>query len=332
MSEPAIATGALSTPGPVLSVSPLVLPAPGRAVDLQVRVSAPVTGSALPVILLSHGHGHSNNLSSLNGYAPLASYWAARGFAVIQPTHLDSKTLSLDPGDPEAPLYWRSRAEDMTRILDQLDVIEAAVPQLAGRLDQSKVAVAGHSMGGHTASLLLGARLTDPRDGTEVNLAEPRIKAGVLLAAPGRGGDALSEFAAEHYSFFSTTDFSQMTTPALVVAGDKDTSAHLTVAGPDWHADPYFLSPGPKSLLTVFGAEHGLGGIALPGLTRDGKFFFDSDLDPIWAACVETGLPPHITIRSDRAISRGSGPMKRPTPAIQPASQIDVQIVLAMRE
>jgi dienelactone hydrolase len=262
MSEPAIATGTLSTPGPVLSVSPLVLPAPGRAVDLQVRVSAPVTGSALPVILLSHGHGHSNNLSSLNGYAPLASYWAARGFAVIQPTHLDSKTLSLDPGDPEAPLYWRSRAEDMTRILDQLDVIEAAVPQLPGRVDRSRVAVAGHSMGGHTASLLLGARLTDPRDGTEVNLAEPRIKAGVLLAAPGRGGDALSEFAAEHYSFFSTTDFSQMTTPALVVAGDKDTSAHLTVAGPDWHADPYFLSPGPKSLLTMFDAEHGLGGIA----------------------------------------------------------------------
>ena len=150
----------------------------------------------------------------------------------------------------------------MTRILDQLDAIEAAVPQLPGRLDRSRVAVAGHSMGGHTASMLLGARLTDPRDGTQVNLAEPRIKAGVLLAAPGRGGDALSEFAAEHYSFFSTMDFSEMRTPALVVAGDKDASPHLTVQGPDWHADPYFLPPGPKSLLTLFGAEHGLGGIA----------------------------------------------------------------------
>jgi predicted dienelactone hydrolase len=232
-------------------------------VDLQVRVSAPVTGSELPVILLSHGHGNSNNLSSLNGYGPLANFWAAHGFVVIQPTHLDSTTLGLrESDDPEAPLYWRSRTEDMTRILDQLDVIEAAVPQLTGRLDRDKVAVAGHSMGGHTASMLLGARLTDPRDGTEVNLAEPRIKAGVLLAAPGRGGDALSEFAAEHYSFFSTIDFSKMTTPALVVAGDKDASTHLTVAGPEWHADPYYLSPAPKSLLTVFGAEHGLGGVA----------------------------------------------------------------------
>jgi predicted dienelactone hydrolase len=231
-------------------------------VDLQVRVSAPVTGNDLPVILLSHGQGLSNHLSSLNGYAPLANYWAAHGFVVIQPTHLSSRTLILDPDSPGAPLYWRSRAEDMKHILDQLDVIEAAAPQLLGRLDRSKVAVAGHSMGGHTASLLLGARLTDPHDGTEVHLAEPRIKAGVLLAAPGRGGDALSDFAAANYSFFLTTDFSEMTTPALVVAGDKDASAHLTVRGPDWHTDPYVLSPGPKSLLTLFDAEHGLGGVS----------------------------------------------------------------------
>lgn len=250
------------SPTPVFSVSPVTLPTPDRAVDLEMRVSAPVTGSDLPVILLSHGQGPSNNLSSLNGYAPLANFWAAHGFVVIQPTHLSSRTLSLDPGTPGAPLYWRSRAEDMKRILDRLDAVEAAVPQLPGRLDRSRIAVAGHSMGGHTASLLLGAGLTDPHDGTEVSLAEPRIKAGVLLAAPGRGGDALSEFATENLSFFLTTDFSEMTTPALVVAGDKDASAHLTVRGPDWHTDPYVLAPGPKSLLTLFDAEHGLGGVS----------------------------------------------------------------------
>jgi pimeloyl-ACP methyl ester carboxylesterase len=252
----------LGEPTPVVSFSPVVLPARGRAVDLQARVSAPATGSELPVILLSHGHGPSNHLSSLNGYAPLANFWAAHGFVVIQPTHLDSASLGLrNADDPEAPLYWRSRATDMIRILDQLDVIESTVPQLSGRLDRSKVAVAGHSMGGHTASLLLGARLTDPHDHTEVNITEPRIKAGVLLAAPGRG-DALSEYAAKNYSFFASTDFSAMTTPTLVVAGDKDDSPHLTVAGPDWHADPYHLSPSPKSLLILFGAEHGLGGIS----------------------------------------------------------------------
>lgn len=181
---------------------------------------------------------------------------------MIQPTHLSSTTLRLAPDTPGAPLHWRSRAEDMKRVLDRFDVIEAAVPQLRGRLDRGRVAVAGHSMGGHTASLLLGARLTDPEDGTEANLAEPRIKAGVLLAAPGRGGDAVTDVVAENYPFLSTTDFSAMTTPALVVAGDKDTSAHLTVRGPQWHADPYVLAPGPKSLLTLFDAEHGLGGVS----------------------------------------------------------------------
>jgi predicted dienelactone hydrolase len=256
----------VNAPTPVVSVSPVVLSAPGRPVDLQMRVSAPVTGGALPIILLSHGHGRSNNLSSLNGYGPLANFWAAHGFVVIQPTHLSSKTLSFDPRvdskGPEGPLFWRSRALDMKRILDQLDHIEASVPELSGRLDRSRVAIAGHSLGGHTASMLLGARLADPGDGTEVDLAEPRIKAGVLLAAPGNGGADLSAFAAEHYPFFLKQSFAEMTTPALVVAGDKDVSPHLTVRGADWHADPYFLSTGPKCLLTLFGAEHGLGGVS----------------------------------------------------------------------
>lgn len=105
---------------PVISVSPIVLPVPGRIVDLQMRVSAPTTGRDLPVILLSHGQGISNNLSSLNGYGPLANFWAAHGFVVIQPTHLSSKTLGLGSETPGAPTFWRSRVEDMKFIIDQL--------------------------------------------------------------------------------------------------------------------------------------------------------------------------------------------------------------------
>ncbi|HUQ57847.1 alpha/beta hydrolase family protein [Lentzea sp.] len=239
----------------VFTVSPVVLRIPGRPVDLQLKVSAPTEGTELPIVLLSHGQGYSNHLSSLNGYAPLANHYAAQGFVVLQPTHLSSRTLNLPADTPGAPLFWRSRAEDMTHVLDRLDEIENAVPQLGNRLDRAKVAVVGHSMGGHTASLLLGTR-TGP-----VDLREPRIQAGVLLGAPGRG-DAVTDTVRENYPFMLDTDFSTMTAPALVVAGDKDTSEHLTVAGPAWHADPYHLAPGEKDLLTLFGAEHGFGGVA----------------------------------------------------------------------
>jgi predicted dienelactone hydrolase len=252
----------VSLPTPVVSFSPVVLPVPGRVVDLQIRVSAPATGSALPIILLSHGQGFSNNLASLNGYGPLAHFWAAHGFVVIQPTHLGSKTLNLGLETPGAPTFWRSRVDDMTHILDRLDVVEASVPGLAGRLDPSRVAVAGHSMGGHTAGMLLGARLIDPEDGTVVDKIDSRIRAGVLLAAPGDGGASLNDFATKALPFFRHPSFAEMTTPALVVIGDRDASTYLCVRGPAWHADPYTLSTGPKSLLTLFGGEHILGGVS----------------------------------------------------------------------
>lgn len=85
----------------------------------------------------------------------------------------------------------------MSRIIDRLDLIEASVPGLAGRLNPSRIAVAGHSMGGHTAGMLLGARLVDPDSSQQVDLADRRIKAGVLLAAPGDGGASLNALATE---------------------------------------------------------------------------------------------------------------------------------------
>ncbi|MFS8095955.1 alpha/beta fold hydrolase [Lentzea alba] len=238
----------------VFTVSPVVLEIPGRPVDLQLKVSAPTEGESHPIILLSHGQGYSNHLSSLNGYAPLANHWAEQGFVVLQPTHLSSRTLSL-PDAPGAPMFWKERAEDMSHIIDRLDEIEKAVPQLQNRLDRSKIAVAGHSMGGHTASLLLGMKTEN------TSLKDKRVKAGVLLGSTGRG-EGLTDVVKENYSFMLSADFSDMTTPALVVAGDKDASEHLTVNGPEWHMDPFHLSPGPKDLLVLEGGEHGLGGVS----------------------------------------------------------------------
>ena len=249
----------VSDPTPFTSFTPVVLSIPGRAVDLEMKVSAPATGDDLPVILLSHGHGASNFLASLHGYGPLADFWAAHGFVVIQPTHLDAMELGLRD-EPEGPLFWRSRAEDMSHIIDHLGEIEAAVPGLGGRLDRGRIAAVGHSLGGMTVGLLCGQEVADPTTGSKADLADDRIKAGVLMAPPGRG-EHLDGMLADRYPILTTTSFEQMTSPALVIAGDEDVvpafSSHA-----DWRSDAYHLSPGPKSLLMLFGAEHILGGVS----------------------------------------------------------------------
>ncbi|MFC8333265.1 alpha/beta hydrolase family protein [Streptomyces olivaceus] len=248
-------TGTFGT-APVVSVKPVVLPAPERGTDLRVRVSAPATGEDLPVVLLAHGFG-----SSLDGYAPLADHWAAHGFVVVQPTHLDSRTVALPEDDPRRPRLWRYRVADLKRVLDDLDTLVAAVPGLAGRVDSGRIAAAGHSFGGQTAGILLGLRVADPETGEAEDLSDPRVRAGVLLATAGNGGDDLTPFAAENLPWLRGPDFSRVSAPALVVAGDLD-ELPLTVRGADWTADPYVLSPGAKSLLTVFGAQHFLGGVS----------------------------------------------------------------------
>ncbi|XVU27192.1 alpha/beta hydrolase family protein [Actinoplanes sp. CA-054009] len=232
----------------IVSVKPVAIPGE----DLHVRVTAPTQGDDRPVVVLSHGFG-----GSLDSYAPLVDHWAANGFVVVQPTHLDSRTLALPADDPRTPLIWRIRVQDLVRVIDALDLIESVIP---GTIDRGRVAVAGHSWGAQSVGMLLGARV----DGDDFAMPDPRVKAGVLLAAAGRGG--LTPFTEEHFGFMKP-DFSTMTTPALVVAGDSDQSA-LTTRGPDWFTDAYFQSPSPKALLTLFGGEHSLGGVTGYGVTE----------------------------------------------------------------
>lgn len=243
----------MDAPVPVISVRSIRLPDPTRGEDLQVRVSAPVTGNGLPVVLFSHGFG-----SSMDGYAPLSDYWAAHGFVVVQPTYLDARRLGLPEHDPRRPTIWRTRVSDAKLVLDQLDDVFKQVPGVAGRVDIDRLAAAGHSFGGQTTSLLLGARMVGTGGGED--MSDARVKTGILFASGGEGGDDLSQLGREMTPYLDMS-FHQMRTPTLVVAGDADRSP-LTVRGADWFHDPYHLAPGPKALLTLADAEHMLGGIS----------------------------------------------------------------------
>ncbi|PWY83241.1 alpha/beta-hydrolase [Aspergillus sclerotioniger CBS 115572] len=267
----------LNAPSPIISISPIILPMPSRITDLHLKLTLPVPNTnpstPHPIILLSHGHGASNNLSSMHGYTPLANFWATHGFAVIQPTHLASKSLNLQSEkSPTDPLFWRSRITDMSTIIDRLPEIESSYPALLhGRLDHTRIAVAGHSLGGHTAGMLLGGTLLDPETNHSlINLSDPLIKAGILLAAPGNGnsGEGLSKMVVERFGFLKDYSLREVERAMLVVVGDCDDAPHLTSRGAEWYADGFWGSKGvqeggeEKVLLTLFGGRHCLGGVS----------------------------------------------------------------------
>lgn len=240
-------------PAPTVAYTPIRLTLPDRPA-LELRLTAPVSGRDLPIVLFSHGYGPSLYIPSKDGYAPLVQFWAERGLAVIQPTHASARVSGLGPDRPGAPFYWRERVAEMSAILDQLGEVERQAPAVAGRLNHDRVAVAGHSFGGHTSALLLGATLKGE------DFSDPRIGAGVLLAAPGRGGDDLTPDSADRFPFFDV-DYATMRKPILVVCGSED-NPHFTPRGPEWHADAFTDAPGADALLTIAGVGHGLGGIA----------------------------------------------------------------------
>ena len=239
---------------PVVSLKPITVPSPGRGIELQVKVTAPLSGGNLPVIVFSHG-----NAWSLDGYEPLVDRWAAAGFVVVQPTHLDSRRNGIGFDDPRFATIWRVRISDLHAVLDNLDHVLAPAAVLDIHADHERVAVAGHSWGAQSAGALLGARVLDADGVPGEDFSHPAVTAGALIAATGTG-DTLTPFAVEHLPFMRP-DFSTMTTPALIVAGGRDQSA-MSTRGPDWFTDAYYLSPAPKSLLTIVDGEHTLGGVA----------------------------------------------------------------------
>lgn len=282
-----------------ISISPIVLDSPHSSHALELRVTYPLEGENLPIILLSHGDGPSLYLPSKDGYAPLANFYAEQGFVVIQPTHANSKVGGLPHSHPGAPLFWRSRVEEIKLILDNLVEIEKQAPSLSQRVDHDKIAGVGHSLGGQTMAMLFGTHLTDTKREADkdVSVYEPRIKVGVLLAPPGNGGDELSEFARENFSELNP-DYSHLTTKSLVVVGDADQNPFMTVRGPEWYTAAYYEGPGCDHLLTLKGGMHGLGGIA----GYDAKETSDEDPDRLEIVRRITSAYLHSALSNDNSI------------------------------
>jgi dienelactone hydrolase len=262
-----------------IAVKPIVVPFDGRDIDLLAKVTAPKQGSDLPVVVFSHG-----NAWSMDGYEPLVDRWAAAGFVVVQPTHLDSRRNGIDFDDPRFATIWRVRIADLHAVLDHLGHVVGEA-DLGDRVDLSRVALVGHSWGAQTVGALLGARVFDSAGNATEDFSHHGITAGVLIAATGTG-DSLTSFAQEHLPFMKP-DYSTMTAPALIIAGDKDQSK-MSTRGPDWFLDAYELSPAPKHLMIVPDGEHTLGGIAGEAASET------TDTDPARVALVADAVGAYL--------------------------------------
>ncbi|HEX6086883.1 MAG TPA: alpha/beta fold hydrolase [Thermoanaerobaculia bacterium] len=193
-------------PSPVGAIPDISVRDAARNRDLLLSVEYPTRGGPHPVILFSHEYGGSNR-----SYIGLSSYWSSNGYVVIRPAHLDR-------GGPDAQgeRDWQNRVRDITAVIDSLETLEQRYPELQGKIDRTKIAVAGHGYGGQTALLLAN---------------DPRVKAVVAMVPETRG-----------------VTFTDLKVPVLFFSGTRDPAQTAS--------EPFTLAPaGDKWLVSIEGAR-----------------------------------------------------------------------------
>ncbi len=229
--EPGYRYGQNPGPSPVGAIPDIVINDAQRNRDVKLSIDYPTRPGPHPVILFSHGNGLSNR-----AYPGLSSHWASYGYVVIRPAHTDSTAV-----DDMTATQWRDRARDITFILDSATTLVQRYPELEGKIDSSKVAVAGHARGAMTAMMLGGMR-TFPG---AVSYADPRIKAVVAMSPSG-----------PHEPWGLTRDsWAEVRVPALFVTGSRDRGASETET-PQWREEAFALSPaGDKWFVNIEGVR-----------------------------------------------------------------------------
>ena len=223
--------------------------------QLPIRITYPDAEGIFPVVVFSHGNGSKGDM-----YKGFTDFWASHGYVVIQPTHMDSRSLGFETKrDNLREMYSQmlyvtdSRRQDMSFILDSLDLIQEMVPDLRGKMDTSKLVAAGHSMGAATAMLVSGMKLVNPMDGYEESSDENRFKALLMISDPGT------------MSLMPKDPWIGVKIPTFVSTGSNDFSevSSARVNSPFKYEIPKELtkSSAPHHYVFIEGADHYLGGL-----------------------------------------------------------------------
>lgn len=239
-------------PGPysVVVQSPVILDFPALNKQLELRISFPSTDQRFPVILFSHG-----GRCSRDRYTEFAGHWASHGYVVIQPAHLDSSSVEV-PKKFRGPQLMveadRTRRLDFKFIVDSLAQLSEVVPGLAGKLDESRLVAAGHSLGGGTAMTITGLKLENPRDGTQMGFLDERFRALLLITDPSNNPMMPDE------------PWRAVALPTFVATGSNDLSgfARRVKSGAGFRFAPgSVIADTPNHHLFIEGMDHYLGGL-----------------------------------------------------------------------
>ena len=223
--------------------------------QLPVRISYPIGKTRFPVIVFSHGNGSKGDM-----YKGFTDYWASHGYVVIQPTHMDSTSLGFKTKrDNMREMYQQilqvtdTRRQDMSFIVDSLDLIETIVPDLKDKLDRTKLVAAGHSMGAATAMIVAGMTLLNPMDGYAETSDETRFKVLLMISDPGT------------MTLMPKEPWKGVRVPTLISTGTKDFSdvGSDRIKAPFKYKIPDSLtrSLSPHHYVLIEGADHYLGGL-----------------------------------------------------------------------
>ena len=220
--------------------------------NVQVKIYAPDPAGVtdkLPVVVLSPGFGESRE-----GYVYLGRYLARNGYIVVVVNHAGTDTAAYQAQG------WRvmadtdkflQRPRDLSFVIDRITASDQSHPLLSGRVDDSRIGVAGHSLGSTTALALAGLSL-NVENMNRSPFLDRRVRATVALSPQ------VDSAIGKNAGLLDASSWDSVSGPVLVMTGTRDFGvSRATRSDPDARHVVYDrLNAGDTYYMNVMNAAH----------------------------------------------------------------------------